>query len=42
VLSEFISVPHGGHGPGVHGEKYLKMMTDFFVKESEKQIMGII
>ena len=36
VQSQFVSVPNGGHGPGVHVEKYLTMMNDFFLIELEK------
>lgn len=35
VPSQFVLVPHGQHGPGLFVEKYFKMMTDFFIKESE-------
>jgi acetyl esterase/lipase len=37
VQSQFISVAGGQHGPGVHVEKYLKMMTDFFTTEANKK-----
>lgn len=37
VPSQFIPVPGGGHGPGVHVEKYLKMMAEFFQKEYMKK-----
>lgn len=36
VPSKFVLVPGGMHGPGVQVEEYLKMMTAFFIKESEK------
>ena len=36
VPSQFVSVPNGGHGPGVHVDKYLTMMNDFFLIELEK------
>jgi acetyl esterase/lipase len=35
VPSQFILVPNGQHGPGLFVEQYFKMMTDFFLKESE-------
>lgn len=35
VPSQFIPVSGGGHGPGVHVEKYFEMMTDFFINESK-------
>jgi acetyl esterase/lipase len=38
VGSRFVTVPGGGHGPGVFEEKYFKMMTDFFLKESADKI----
>lgn len=34
--STFVSVPEGGHGPGCFAPKYFKMMTDFFVAQSNK------
>jgi acetyl esterase/lipase len=34
VKTEFVLVPGGGHGPGLHNDKYNKMMTDFFMKEA--------
>ncbi|MBK9389310.1 MAG: alpha/beta hydrolase [Bacteroidetes bacterium] len=37
VKSEFIVVPGGGHGKGMHIDKYNKMMTDFFLKEASKK-----
>lgn len=33
VPSKFVSVPNGKHGPGVHIEKYLNMMVDFFIDQ---------
>jgi len=36
VPSQFILVPNGQHGPGVQVDPYLKMMVDFFIKESKK------
>ncbi|MDP4208866.1 MAG: alpha/beta hydrolase [Bacteroidota bacterium] len=38
VPSQFVLVPNGQHGPGVHQEPYLKMMVDFFVANSQKKI----
>jgi acetyl esterase/lipase len=38
VPSQFILVPKAGHGPGLFEERYFKVMTDFFVKESGKRI----
>lgn len=37
VPSQFIPVPDGQHGPGVHVEKYINMMVDFFIRESKKE-----
>lgn len=37
VPSQFVPVPGGGHGPGVHVEKYINMMIDFLIKESKKE-----
>jgi acetyl esterase/lipase len=34
VPSQFALVPNAQHGPGLFVEKYFKMMTDFFQKES--------
>lgn len=36
LLTEFISVPEGQHGPVTFNESTLKKMTDFFLKEAEK------
>jgi acetyl esterase/lipase len=36
VRSEFVLVPGGGHGQGMHNDKYFKMMTDFFLKEASE------
>jgi acetyl esterase/lipase len=36
LLTEFISVPGGQHGPVTFNESTFKKMTDFFLKESEK------
>jgi Esterase/lipase len=39
VPSQFILVPGGNHGPGVHVEKYIQLMVDFFIKSAkQKQI----
>jgi acetyl esterase/lipase len=35
VPSQFVLVPNAQHGPGLFVEQYFKMMTDFFIKESE-------
>ena len=32
VASEFVSVPEGKHGPGVHVDEYMNMMVEFFDK----------
>lgn len=37
LLSEFISVPEGQHGPVTFNESTFKKMTDFFLKEAEKE-----
>lgn len=37
LLSEFISVPEGQHGPVTFNESTFKKMTDFFSKEAEKE-----
>jgi dipeptidyl aminopeptidase/acylaminoacyl peptidase len=37
VPSQFFLVPGGQHGPGVHVDKYVKMMVDFFVDCKEKK-----
>jgi acetyl esterase/lipase len=37
VSSRFVLVPGAGHGPGMHTEKYFKMMTDFFIQEAGKK-----
>ena len=37
ILTEFISVPHGQHGPITFNENTFKKMTDFFLKEAEKK-----
>ncbi len=37
LLTEFISVPDGQHGPGTFNENTFKKMTDFFLIESEKK-----
>lgn len=37
LLTEFISVPEGQHGPVTFNESTLKRMTDFFVKEAERK-----
>ncbi|HSO85606.1 MAG TPA: alpha/beta hydrolase, partial [Draconibacterium sp.] len=37
VPCQFVSVPGGGHGPGVQVEQNLKMMTDFFVREMNRK-----
>jgi acetyl esterase/lipase len=37
VRSEFILVPDGGHGQGMHNDKYNKKMTDFFLKEASEK-----
>lgn len=39
LLTEFISVPQGQHGPITFNENTLKKMTDFFLKESKKKVM---
>jgi acetyl esterase/lipase len=39
VPSQFVLVPNAQHGPGLFIEQYFKMMTNFFLKESE--ITGI-
>ena len=36
LLTEFISVPEGQHGPVTFNENTFKKMTDFFLKEAEK------
>lgn len=36
LLTEFISVPGGQHGPVTFNESTFKKMTDFFLKESKK------
>ncbi|MDR7211848.1 alpha/beta hydrolase [Flavobacterium piscis] len=37
LLTEFISVPEGQHGPVTFNEHTFKKMTDFFLKEAEKK-----
>lgn len=37
LLTEFISVPEGQHGPVTFNENTLKKMTYFFLKEAEKK-----
>ena len=37
LLTEFISVPEGQHGPVTFNENTFKKMTDFFLKEAEKK-----
>jgi acetyl esterase/lipase len=37
VLTEFISVPEGQHGPVTFNESTFKKMTDFFLKEAQKK-----
>jgi acetyl esterase/lipase len=37
LLTEFISVPGGQHGPVTFNENTFKKMTDFFLKEAEKK-----
>lgn len=37
LLTEFISVPEGQHGPVTFNESTLKKMTDFFLREAEKK-----
>lgn len=37
LLTEFISVPEGQHGPITFNESTFKKMTDFFLKEAEKK-----
>lgn len=38
VPSQFVMVSGGQHGPGVHVDKYMQMMVEFFIKESEKKL----
>ncbi|MEO6721891.1 MAG: alpha/beta hydrolase [Ferruginibacter sp.] len=37
ILTEFISVPHGLHGPVTFNENTFKKMTGFFLKQAEKK-----
>lgn len=37
LLTEFISVPEGQHGPVTFNESTFKKMTDFFLKEAQKK-----
>lgn len=37
VPSHFVTVPGGGHGPGVFEDKYFKMMTEFFSAEANRK-----
>jgi acetyl esterase/lipase len=37
LLTEFISVPEGQHGPVTFNERTFKKMTDFFLEEAEKK-----
>ena len=37
ILTEFISVPEGQHGPVTFNDSTFKKMTDFFLKEAEKK-----
>ena len=37
LLTEFISVPEGQHGPVTFNENTFKKMTDFFLKEAQKK-----
>ena len=37
LLTEFISVPEGQHGPVTFNDNTFKKMTDFFLKEAEKE-----
>jgi len=34
---ESLLVQTGGHGPGMHNDKYFKMMTDFFLREASEK-----
>jgi acetyl esterase/lipase len=36
VVSKFVLVPKGQHGPGLFIDQYYKMMVDFFINESKK------
>ena len=40
VPSQFVLVPNGQHGPGVLIDQYFKMMTDFFLIQSEITNVG--
>jgi acetyl esterase/lipase len=37
IPSQFVLVPGGQHGPGVHVDKYLQMMVNFFIFNSHKK-----
>ena len=37
VPSQFYLIPGGNHGPGVHVDKNIQMMVDFFVKNAKKK-----
>ena len=37
LLTEFVSVPEGKHGPVTFNESTFKKMTDFFLKQAEKK-----
>ena len=37
VPVQFVLIPDGKHGPGVHVEQYFKMMTDFLVREMNRK-----
>jgi acetyl esterase/lipase len=38
VPSQFFLVPDGQHGPGVHTDKYIKMMVDFFKAQKDMSL----
>ncbi len=40
IPGQFVLVPDAQHGPGLFVEQYLKMMTDFFIMESEITRIG--
>jgi len=37
LLTEFISVPNGQHGPVTFNENTFKKMSEFFLKEAAKK-----
>jgi acetyl esterase/lipase len=38
VPGQFVTVPNGGHGPGVFEDKYFKLMMEFFSAEANRKL----